>query len=497
MEWIIMSDELEHTGKRGMHWGERNYQRKDGTWTPLGLRLRRIREGGSGSKRKPSGDAQKRAERKNEIKNLQSKAELDSARAAYKINKAQNKSAVQTAKAGAASIGNKIKDATKKAVEAHKEKKREESVEEIIRSGDLNKILSSKTKLTEDELRTAVNRLRLEQDLKDAGDREKARGQATVKRFTGAVGDIANFTKNGIAIYNNIATVINTFLGKDLKTIGGKNKQTSNTNQQNHNDDNDDNNDDNNDNDVAHGNVNDVTNTLSNDNNQSSNGGHNNQHSSNQQSSNSSQTSNNTHGSSHHQQSSNSSQSSNTSSNDQSSTSNQSANTQSSSHQQSSNSNQSSGWSPQRQAESQSRLNSAMTNLAHANALMTAARDRYGANSSQAMQMEQLYRAANTVATAARTSHNEVVNSNPVVQAENRRQAIRDIANMPVQDAVHAVTHRASTLTLSRAVREARRQQAEYEAQQAIQRLDDANNLLNNVNMDNWRRSLGLDDDYR
>jgi hypothetical protein len=111
--------------------------------------------------------------------------------------------------------------------------------------------------------------------------------------------------------------------------------------------------------------------------------------------------------------------------------------------------------------------------------------------------MEQLYRAANTVATAARTSHNEVVNSNPLVQAENRRQAIRDIANMPVQDAVHAVTHRASTLTLSRAAREAQRQQAEYDAQQAIQRLDAANDLLNNVNMDDLRRSMGLDDDYR
>lgn len=268
MEWIIMSDELEHSGKRGMHWGERNYQRKDGTWTPLGLRLRRAREGTSASKRKPSGDAQKRAERKNEIKNLQSKAELDNAKTAYKINKAQNKSAVQTAKAGAASIGNKIKDATKKAVEAHKEKKREESVEDIVRSGDMNKILSSKTKLTEDELRTAVNRLRLEQDLKDVSAREKARGQETIKRFAGAVNGVAKFTKNGIAIYNNIATVMNTFLGKDLKTIGGNNNPTRNTNRQRDNDDND----------VTHGNDNDVTRANDNDNSRSgsSHGGGNN-----------------------------------------------------------------------------------------------------------------------------------------------------------------------------------------------------------------------------
>ena len=450
MEWIIMSDELEHAGKRGMHWGERNYQRKDGTWTPLGLRLRRIREGSSGSKRKPSGDAQKRAERKNEIKNLQSKAELESARAAYKINKAQNKSAVQTAKAGAASIGNKIKDATKKAVEAHKEKKREESVEDIVRSGDMNKILSSKTKLTEDELRTAVNRLRLEQDLKDVGAREKARGQETFKKFANTASDVANLTKSGIDVYNNVAKVINTFTGRDLKTIGGGGQESAYTQAMN----------------AARLRTAQAAATTAEVNarraleSESGSSGHasvNTQSSSRQQSSNSSQSSGNS----------------------------------------SSNRQSSSSWTPQRQAESQSRLDRAMTDVSHANALMTAARSRYGENSSQARRMEQLYRAANTVATAARTSHNEVVNSNPSVQAENRRQAIRDIANMPVQDAVHAVTHRASTLTLSRAAREAQRQQAEYDAQQAIQRLDAANDLLNNVNMDNWRRSMGLDDDFR
>jgi hypothetical protein len=434
-----MSDTLSHEGKSGMRWGVQRYQNKDGTWTPLGLKMRRLREG---KKRKQSGDAKKRADRKNEIKNLQSKAELDSARAAYKINKAQNKSAVQAAKAGAATIGNKIKDVTKKAVEAHKEKKREESVEDIVRSGDMNKILSSKTKLTEDELRTAVNRLRLEQDLKDVGAREKARGQEAFKKFSDTVANAAKGTTAAITTYNNVAQVMNSLFGKNMKKIGWSTNPNQSSN---------------------------ASNTQS---------------SSHQQNSNSNQSSDNTSNtqSSSHQQSSNSSQSSSNSPSTQNSTSSQSS---------------SSGWSPQRQAESQSRLNSAMTDLAHANALMTAARSRYGENSSQARQMEQLYRAANTVATAARTSHNEVVNSNPSVQAENRRQAIRDIANMPVQDAVHAVTHRASQLMFSRAAREAQRQQAEYEAQQAIQRLDAANNLLNNVNMDNWRRSMGLDEDYR
>lgn len=219
MEWIIMSDELEHSGKRGMHWGERNYQRKDGTWTPLGLRLRRAREGTPDSKRKASPDAQKRADRKNEIKNLQSKAELDNAKTAYKINKAQNKSAVQTAKAGAASIGNKIKEAAKKASETRKEKKREESVEEIVRSGDMKKILQSKTKLTDDELRAAVQRLQLEQQLSSVSDKKKQSALDAYKRVADVVGTTANLTKNGISIYNNIASVLNTFTDSDLMIV--------------------------------------------------------------------------------------------------------------------------------------------------------------------------------------------------------------------------------------------------------------------------------------
>lgn len=40
--------ELYHAGVKGQKWGERRYQTKDGTWTPLGLRMRRDREGGDG-----------------------------------------------------------------------------------------------------------------------------------------------------------------------------------------------------------------------------------------------------------------------------------------------------------------------------------------------------------------------------------------------------------------------------------------------------------------
>jgi len=48
--------ELYHSGKKGMKWGQRKYQNKDGTWTPLGLKMRRAREGsGDGGREKREG----------------------------------------------------------------------------------------------------------------------------------------------------------------------------------------------------------------------------------------------------------------------------------------------------------------------------------------------------------------------------------------------------------------------------------------------------------
>lgn len=217
MEWIITTPEMSHSGILGMHWGRRRYQNKDGSWTEAGKRRRR----------EMSPDAKKRADRKNEIKNLKSKAELDTAKAAYKINKAQNKSAVQTAKKGVATISDKIKETAKKAAEAAKEKRSEKATEDVVRSGDLNAILKNKERLTEDELRTAVTRMRLEQDLKDVGAREKARGQEKFQKFANTVGNAANLTKSGIDIYNNMAKIMNTFTDKNMKIIGANSGESA------------------------------------------------------------------------------------------------------------------------------------------------------------------------------------------------------------------------------------------------------------------------------
>lgn len=459
MQWTIVSDELAHSGKQGMRWYHRLYQNKDGTWTALGKKRRREMSDG----------AKKRADRKEEGKNLKSKGELDTERANYKITKLKNKAAVQEARSGVQSVGDKLagklktgasaaSKIVKQKVEEKKKHDQEVSAEEIIRSGDMNKIIKNKDKLTNAQFKEAVDRMDLERRLQGVSNAQKQDALDTYRRFAGFVNTTANLAKDGISTYNSAASVMNTFMGKDWKIISVKGDKSNNSNRSNSDDDD----------------GGSSGNSHQSHGNQNSSNQHNSQHASNS----SNQESNSSSNSNSHGNSSNSSSSNNR---DNSSNSSSSRN---------------SHWSPEREAESQERVNRAMTDISHANALWSAARNRYGADSSQARQMEQLYRATNTIATAARASRDAVHNSNPAVQQANRREAIRNIANMPVTDAVQAVRHSASNLTLSRAAREANRQQAEYDARQAAQRLDEANALVGSVNMDNWRRSLGLDDTW-
>lgn len=211
MEWIITTPEMSHSGVPKMRWGIRKYQNKDGSWTELGKRRRR----------EMSPDAKKRAGRKNEMKNLKSKGELDTAKANLKITKAQNKAAVQEAKSGVKTLRGKIadkakaaavaaKDAAKAKVEERKAAKKEATAEEIIRSGDMKKILQNKDKLTNEQLKAAADRMDLEQRLSGIDAKKKQDAVAAYKRVADVVGTTANLTSNGIVVYNNLSKILAT-----------------------------------------------------------------------------------------------------------------------------------------------------------------------------------------------------------------------------------------------------------------------------------------------
>lgn len=223
MEWIITTPEMSHSGILGMHWGRRRYQNKDGSWTEAGKRRRR----------EMSPDAKKRADRKNEMKNLKSKGELDTAKANLKITKAQNKAAVQEAKAGVKTLRGKMadkakaaavaaKDAAKAKVEERKAAKKEATAEEIIRSGDMKKILQNKDKLSNEQLKAAADRMDLEQRLSGIDAKQKQAGIDKYKRFADVVGTTANLTSNGINIYNNVGKILGTFGIAELPVIDSR-----------------------------------------------------------------------------------------------------------------------------------------------------------------------------------------------------------------------------------------------------------------------------------
>lgn len=221
MEWIIMNDELMHEGKPGMHWGINKYQTKSGKWTPLGLKRRREREGFGGKKKAtPSSDAQKRAANKNEIKNIKSKSELESAKTDYKVSKYENKKRIIDAKNG--TIASKLVNKVKEDKEARAAAKKEKTAEEIIRSGDMKTVLKNKEKLSNEDLAKAIDRMKLEQGLSSVSDAKKQQGVDAYRRVADVVGITANLTTQGINTYNNIAKIMNTVGGKDLKIIGDK-----------------------------------------------------------------------------------------------------------------------------------------------------------------------------------------------------------------------------------------------------------------------------------
>lgn len=200
--------ELYHHGIKGQKWGIRRFQNPDGTWKFAGKKRRRL-----------SADAQARADRKTEIKNLKSKSDLDTAKASYKVTKERNKQAVKAAKADTTSIGKKIKGAVKDQIEKKKAQKKEATADEIIRSGDLNKVIKNKDKLTNEQLNDAIRRMELEQKLSDVSAKKKQNGVDAYKRFADTVSTTANLTTNGIKIYNNVASVLNTFTDADLMII--------------------------------------------------------------------------------------------------------------------------------------------------------------------------------------------------------------------------------------------------------------------------------------
>lgn len=174
--------EIYHHGVKGMKWGVRRYQNKDGSLTARGKKRLGIGDSISGY---------------------------------FKKRKAES------VKKKAAAEKQKAEDEQRKKVEDVETKKAA-----VLKSRSAKVLYENADLFTTEELRTAKARLELERDISRLSPEEVNSGQRFADKFVKTSGNIANMVDSGSKMYNNVAKVYNALYGnahgKSLSLISDK-----------------------------------------------------------------------------------------------------------------------------------------------------------------------------------------------------------------------------------------------------------------------------------
>lgn len=111
-----------------------------------------------------------------------------------------------------------------------KEEQKQKTKEEILKSGRAGAVASIQSDLTNQELREAVERIRLNEELSRYNAQQNVSKWEKAKKWGQRAQDVVNWTSTGIQAWNNFANIYNaTIEGDSTKTklprVGGGNKK--------------------------------------------------------------------------------------------------------------------------------------------------------------------------------------------------------------------------------------------------------------------------------
>lgn len=191
---IMTDDFLAHYGVLNMHWGIRRYQ-------PYSLIPRKSGKGG-----KELGAAKRGSKTNNPIKKTLTKISKNK----KTTNKVTAKKVSTTEKKGSSnkSRSQKSREAkVKYESEAKTAKQRAAQLDKILRSGDAKQIYEHKSELSSAQLKSAIDRLNTETQLKNIVASQNATPITKLKKLASKVDDANNIVRTGIKAYETASEI--------------------------------------------------------------------------------------------------------------------------------------------------------------------------------------------------------------------------------------------------------------------------------------------------
>lgn len=202
MEYRVVrsGNELYHWGIKGMRWGQRRYQNKDGSLTPAGQK-RYNKELEKLNKEKAKLDEKAKVAKTK----AKTQAKLDKLDELKKQNEAQKKA-----------LKGKADDDKKS-----KEETLEEKRERLLKSVDAKEIYSGKDVLTDVEIQARINRIDLEKRLADRIEQQKTGMDYLNEKMDRAATTIGKATNLYKKVDDAYSGVVNSAIGKTIaKKLG-------------------------------------------------------------------------------------------------------------------------------------------------------------------------------------------------------------------------------------------------------------------------------------